>query len=80
MCVEKEKLDEIRHLIALRDIEVGKVIDDRLYDALMFCFGDLITKVKAVKETSVTIHFDSLGQAHSIDNNGMIESVNGKKL
>ncbi len=79
----KEELDKykfIERCMWLRDIEIGKPLTEKQYTAIHHFLGEIIDMAKGVKMTSVNIHFDKLGQAHSIDNNGIVESVNGKKL
>lgn len=77
---ELKKFRETEFIMWLRDIEEGKPITKKQFSAIRHFLGDLIDAAKAVPMTSVNIHFDKLGQAHSIDNNGIIESVNGKPL
>jgi hypothetical protein len=73
----KEDILAIERMMLLRSIEPGEILTERQYETIRFFLGDLIDKAKAIKETSVSIYFDRLGAPHSIDNNGMIKSVNG---
>ncbi len=77
---ELKRFREIEFFMWLRDIEEGKVLTEKQFKAIRHFLGDIIDKAKAVPMRSVSIHFDKNGEAHSIDNDGFIESVNGKKL
>ena len=63
----------------LRDIEVGKPVTEKQFEAIRHFLGGLIDQAKAVKMETTSIHFKN-GRAYSINNNGLIDSVNGEKL
>lgn len=77
---ELKRYREIEFFMWSRDIEVGKPLTEKQFASIRHFMGDIIDQAKAVPIQSVSIHFDKLGQAHSIDNNGMIKSVNGVPL
>lgn len=77
---ELADMKKFERIMWLRDIEAGQVVTEKQFEAIRYFLGDIIDMAKAVPMKQVTIHFDKVGQAHSIDNDGMIESVNGKKL
>ena len=77
---ELKKFREMEFFMWLRDIEIGKPVTDKQFAAIRHYLGDLIDAAKSVPMRTVNIHFDKIGQAHSIDNDGFIESVNGKPL
>ncbi len=79
----KEELEEMRkfeRMMWVSSVEQGKLLTDKQYEAIRYFLGDMIDAAKAIPTKTVTIHFDKSGLAHSIDNDGIIESVNGKKL
>lgn len=76
----KDEMERITHAMRLRDIEPGIILTSEQYQAIRYFIGKMMDVVKALPVNSISIHFDKLGQAHSIDNDGIIESVNGEKL
>lgn len=77
---EIKQMREFELTMWLRDIKPGQVLTDKQYQAIRHYLGALIDAAEAIPMRKVSIHFDKVGQAHSIDNDGMIDSVNGKKL
>lgn len=63
-----------------RDIKIGEPLTEKQFKSVRHFMGDVIDAANAVEMKKISIHFDKVGQPHSIDNDGFIESVNGKKL
>lgn len=79
----EEEVNQIRtfeRAMWLRDLEVGKPLTEKQFDAINHFLGKLIVEAKAVPIQKMSIHFDKSGQAYSLDDGGLVESVNGQEV
>lgn len=70
--ISKEQIKLIESTFPLKRIKVGTVIDEKLYSCIRFYLGEIIDKIP--EPTALSIHFDSLGNAHTL-NDDLIESI-----
>ncbi len=65
----KEEIENMKcfeRAMWLRDIKVGAVVTDKMYEAVQYFLGSLISVLPEIKPIA-TIHFDKMGQPHTLN-------------